>query len=116
MILFKTLKAKILDDWCCNCKIQMEVNYHQLYMLPMMVGHYVSHKDAGYYIKNLVKVNVKKDIPTGYYACGINSYKCPNCGKSLVKLAIFLPVRDEEKYEEYLVFEKGELDSFIHKI
>ena len=83
-------------------------------MLPMMVGHYVSHKDASYYKKNLVKVSKKADIPTGYYACGITKYHCPECQSERVKLSIFLPVRDVEKLEEVVFYENGELDDFIN--
>lgn len=89
-----------------------EVN-RSLYMLPMYVGNYVSHKDANYYKKNLRKVDRKKDIPPGVYACGIISYKCPKCSHRMVKLSIFLPVRDQEKYEDFIYFENGELDDFL---
>lgn len=61
----------------------------------------------------MIRVDKKADIPIGYYACGIYQYQCPNCKESLVKLSIFLPVRDQEKIEEIMYFKKGELDSFI---
>ncbi len=115
MGLFKKIKAKLLDSWCGECTLEMERVYHQLFMLPQTVGHYTSHSDAKYYEKNLVKVNVKKDIPTGNYACGIDVYKCPSCGQKIVKLSIFLPVRDALKYEDFIVFSEGELDSFISR-
>lgn len=82
-------------------------------MLPMMVGHYVAHKDADYYKKNLVPVDKKADIPTGMYACGIIEYKCPKCCHRAVKLSIFLPVRDQEKPEDAYLFENGEMDDFL---
>lgn len=84
-------------------------------MLPMTVGHYYSHQDAKYYKQNLIKINKKADIPIGTYACGIISYQCPNCGYKLTKLSIFLPVRDQEKYEEYIYFKNGELDEFLNQ-
>lgn len=82
-------------------------------MLPMMVGHYTSHKDPEYYRKNLRKVNRKADIPVGTYACGMIVYRCPACSHRTVKLSIFLPVRDQEKYEDGFLFENGELDDLI---
>ena len=104
------------DDWCKECQSEMEERSKKLYMLPMTVGHYVSHKDPEYYKENLIPVNRKSDIPTGNYACGITVYRCPECLHQLVKLSIFLPVRDQEKYEEFLYFENGEMDSFVAKI
>ncbi len=113
MNFWRKLRAPFHDDWCKKCTSQMEFNKENLFMLPMSVGNYVSHSEASYYINNLKLVNKKRDIPTGYYACGIYSYKCPKCGYSFVKLSIFLPVRDQEKYEEYIYFENGELDDFL---
>ncbi len=111
----KKFRAIFHDDWCSKCQTQMDETFHQLYMLPMMVGHYISHKDANYYKRNLIKVNRKADIPIGTYACGVISYKCPECGHQIVKLSIFLPVRDQEKYEETIYFDNEELDDFIRK-
>ncbi len=113
MGIIKKFKSLLHDDWCSNCQIQMTENYKQLFMLPMSVGHYISHKNADYYKKNLVKVNSKKEIPISIYACGIKKYRCSKCGKSLVQLSIFLPVRDQEKYEETIYYKNGELDTFI---
>lgn len=101
------------DDWCIHCTTSMEVRGKRLFMLPVMVDHYVRHEDAEYFKKNLVRVNKKKDIPVGFYACGILSYRCPNCGDSLVKLTVFLPVRDEENDEDYIYFKNHELDEFL---
>ena len=84
-------------------------------MLPMTVGHYVSHENPDYYKKNLMKVSCKAEIPTATYACGITVYECQECGHRAVKLSIFLPVRDIEKPEDAFYFEKGELDDFIWK-
>lgn len=103
------------DDWCRQCTEKMELTKKQLYMLPQVVGHYISHNDAQYYKKKLVKVNKKSEIPVGYYACGMYRYCCPKCDSKLVKLTIFLPVRDEEKYEDTILFQNGELDNFIYK-
>ena len=113
MGLIKKIRTYFHDDMCNNCQIQMEEKKRQLYVLPMTVGHYVSHQNASYYIKNLIKVEKKKDIPVGYYACGIHWYRCLKCGHQAVKLSIFLPVRDQEKQEEVFFFEKGEMDAFL---
>lgn len=101
------------DDWCSKCYEPMDVYKKELYMLPMMVGHYVSHTNPNYYKKNLIKVNSKKEIPVGTYACGIYVYKCPACSHKATKLSIFLPVRDVEKSEDAFLFENGEMDDFI---
>jgi hypothetical protein len=103
------------DDWCSKCQSKMDERKRQLYMLPMTVGHYVSHSNLDYYKQNLIKVNYKADIPTGTYACGIIVYECPKCNHRAVKLSIFLPVRDEEKYEDGMYLENGEMDDFIWK-
>lgn len=113
MGLIKKIKTFFHDDMCNNCQIQMEEKKRQLYALPMMVGHYIEHKDADYYRKNLHKVNRKADIPAGMYACGAVMYECLECGYKLTKLSIFLPVRDQEKYEDTICFENGELDDFL---
>ena len=47
------------------------------------------------------------------YACGAIWYRCPECGKRLTKLDLFLPVRDEEKHETPVLFENGELNEFL---
>lgn len=109
----KKMRSVFHDDWCKNCFNEMDIKHKQLYMLPMTVGHYYSHKDANYYKKNLIKVHRKADIPTGQYACGIISYKCPQCGYKMTKLSIFLPVREEEKQEESIYFENSEFDEFL---
>lgn len=113
MGIIKKFKSLFHYDWCSNCQLEMTETYKQLFMLPISVGHYISHDNAEYYKKNLIKVKNKKDIPIGIYACGITKYRCSTCGKALVKLSIFLPVRDEEKYEETICFKNGELDAFI---
>lgn len=113
MKLLRKMRSAFHDDWCSECTEVMEVRKKQLYMLPIMVGHYSSHSEASYYKKNLVKVEKKKDIPTGYYACGIHVYRCPKCHHKVVKLSIFLSVRDQEKYEENIYFKNGEMDDFI---
>jgi len=115
MGLFKKMQSIFHADWCSICQCQMKEKKRQLYMLPMIVGHYVSHDDPNYYKKNLIKVNCKADIPTGTYACGAIIYECPQCGNRIVKLSIFLPVRDEEKYEDSICYKNGELDDFIWK-
>jgi len=95
----------------------MEVIRKRLYAMPeQRVGHYVPHDDSGYYIKNLLPVSRKADIPTGMYACGLIAYRCPNCGHRAVKVSVFLPVRDAEKVEQALYFENGELDEFLWQI
>ncbi len=116
MSFFRKLKAPFHDDWCPECTAVLDVMQKQLYMLPMLVGNYTSHADAAYYIRNLIKVNKKADIPTGHYACGIHAYRCPDCGLRIVKLTIFLPVREEEKYEDTVVFRNGEMDAFLRQV
>ena len=113
MKIFRKIRSIFHDDWCSKCQSQMDERKRQLYRLPMMVGHYTSHENANYYKENLVKVNCKADIPTGTYACGAIMYECPRCGHQAVKLSIFLPVRDIEKYEDSFYFENGELDDFL---
>ena len=114
MGIFRKIREKFHDDWCSVCTSEMEVIYRQLYALPTMtVGHYISHDEPEYYKAHLVPVSRKAEIPTGMYACGIKAYRCPNCGHRAVKLSVFLPVRDIEKAEQNLYFEKGEMDDFI---
>lgn len=86
----------------------------RLFALPdMAVGHYTSHADADYYRQALQAVAQKTDIPAGIYACEAMRYRCPKCGKSLTKLSIYLPVRDQKKREEDILFENGQLDDFL---
>ena len=114
MGLFDKLLAKYQDDWCGDCKCGMEKVRKQLFALPdMTVGHYVEHKDAGYYKRNLRMVDKKADIPSGMYACGAIQYRCPECARRVTVLDPFLPVRDEEKHEGTVVFRGGELDDFL---
>lgn len=113
MGLFRKVRGIFHDDWCSQCQSEMDVIYKQLFTLPhIMVGHYINHDDASYYKKNLVKVSKKADIPTGVYACGMHAYHCPYCGHKAVKLTVFLPVREEEKIEQILYFDHGEMDDF----
>lgn len=116
MGVIRKFKALFHDNWCPTCTKEMDLEKKELYMLPMIVGHYVSHQNADYYKRNLIKVTKKADIPTGQYACGMYVYKCKNCNKKVVKLSIFLPVRDVEKYEDTIFFNNGELNSFINQI
>lgn len=88
----------------------------RIYALPMMVGNYSSHKDADYFRTHLRKVDHKEDIPAGMYACRAVAYRCPECGYRTVKLTVFLPVRDQEKFEEIVCFENGELDEFLSEV
>lgn len=94
----------------------MEETTRRLFALPTMyTDHYISHSDASYYIKNLIPVSKKADIPTGLYACGLIGMRCPECGHKAVLLSVFLPVRDMEKPEESLLFEHGELDGILYR-
>lgn len=113
--MFRKFRSYFHDDWCPECTTVMTIKQKKIYMLPMSVGHYISHQNAEYYKKNLIKVNKKSDIPVGIYACGMQVYCCPKCNKKVVKLSIFLPVRDEEKYEEKIFFNNGELNDFVNK-
>lgn len=115
MSFFRKIRSIFHGDWCKECTEVMDITKKQLYMLPVLVDHYISHNDATYYKNNLIKVNRKADIPIGYYACGITVYCCPKCDYKCVKLSIFLPVRDQEKYEDTVYFENGEMDDFIYK-
>lgn len=114
MGLIKKLKSKILDKYCSKCQHEMNVTLQMLYALPdMRVGHYVRHEDAGYYKQHLVAIRQKSQIPAGMYACRLYVYQCPSCGHRAVKLVVFLPVREEEKLEQGLYFENGEMDDFV---
>lgn len=114
MGIFKKAKAWLLDDWCTGCTEQMKLQKKQLFALPSMtVGHFVDHDDPNYFETNCVKVAKKADIPPGCYACGAYLYQCPKCQKKVVKLTIFLPVRDQEQTDGVHVFENGELVDFI---
>lgn len=115
MNIIRKIRSPFHDDWCKDCGKEMEITKKQLYMLPQTVGHYVSHENASYYKQNLIKVERKADIPVGCYACGIHAYYCPECCNQLVKLSIFLPVRDQEKYEDVIYFHHGEMDDFLNK-
>lgn len=114
MGLIGKLKAKFCDDYCSKCQHKMDVAAVSLYALPdMMVGHYVIHKDPGYYKKHLVPIRQKSQVPAGMYACSIQVYQCPQCGHRPVKMRVFLPVREEEKTEQMFYFENGEMNDFI---
>lgn len=114
MGVFRKMRAAFHDDWCSQCQTQMVERERKLFALPnMMVGHYVSHKEPEYYYQNLRAVSRKADIPSGMYACGLIAYQCPQCGHRAVKASIFLPVREQEKIEEAILFEKGELDGLF---
>ena len=114
MGLLNKLFAKFLDDWCRDCKCEMERHRKQLFAMPKMsVGNYVEHKDADFYQKNLCVVDKKADIPPGMYACEAIQYRCPECGRRVTVMDPFLPVRDEEKHEGTVVFRNGELDDFL---
>lgn len=114
--MFRKFCASFHDDWCDRCTKVMEIERKQLYAMPdQLVGHYVSHSDPNYYKTHLTPVSRKSDIPTGMYACGLILYRCPNCGHTAVKLSVFLPVREEEKVEECLYFDKHEMDDFVRQ-
>ena len=113
MIIFKKIKSLFKDNSCNKCYTDMEEEKRQLFMLPEMVSHYVHHDKAEYYLNNLVPVSKKADIPTGVYACGAIKYSCPKCGHKMIKLSIFLPVRDQEKYEDTVFYNDGEVDDLF---
>lgn len=108
---FSAINKRLQDNWCKGCKQEMFAAGTQLYIVPMTVGHYVSHKDAAYYLNNLRPIMNKSQIPTGYYACDGKMYQCPRCGQRVTALRMFLPVRDAEKSEETVFFRNGEVDS-----
>lgn len=113
MGIFKKVRAALRDDWCSKCCEPMDHEEKQLFFLPQRVGHYRKHEDVEYYLENLELVEKKADIPTGYYACGAYVYFCPRCAKRIVKLLIFLPVRDEEMIEDVHVFEDERLRELV---
>lgn len=113
MPLFKKIKSLFKDNSCNECYADMDIIKRQLFMFPAMVGHYEHHDGAEYYLNNMIPVDKKADIPTGVYACGATKYLCPKCGHEMVKLSIFLPVRDQEKYEDMLFFNNGEVDDLF---
>ncbi len=116
MGIFRKMRSMFHEDWCNLCQSEMEVMHKQLYALPdVTVGHYSSHEDAAYYREHLVPVEKKAQIPAGMYACGLHSYRCPQCWNRRVKLTVFLPVREEEKVEEILFFDNGELDGLVYQ-
>ena len=113
MGLLQNLRARFCDDYCDRCKTKAEVAGQRLFALPMTVGNYSSHKDASYYLRNLHPVSGKADIPAGLYACSAIRYRCADCGRQFVKLKIFLPVREQEQFEESLLFREGELNELV---
>lgn len=114
MGLLDKLLARFQDNWCGDCKCEMEKVRKRLFALPdMTVGHYVECKDPAYYKRELRAVDKKEDIPPGMYACGAIQYRCPECGKRVTVMDPFLPVRGEEKHEGNVVFQNGELDEFL---
>ena len=114
MGLFSRMLARPQDNWCRDCKREMEEARRRLLALPSQtVGHYVEHTDPGYYTEELCTVGGKSDIPPGMYACEAVQYRCPQCGRRVTVLDPFLPVREEEKHEGTLVFEDRALDDFL---
>ena len=102
------------QDWCKECKRELEEVRRQLFALPgVSVGHYVEHTDPEFYQENLYIVDQKADIPPGMYACGAIQYRCLGCGKRVTVLDPFLPVRDQEKHEGRVMFRNGELDDVL---
>lgn len=111
---FQKAKAWLLDDHCTGCAVPMDTVKKQLYMLPnLIVGHYVAYDDPHFYESHMVQVNKKADIPTGFYACYAYVYQCPKCHKQVVKLKIFLPVRDQEQLEDTYLYEEPSLIKFV---
>ena len=116
MGIFSTITKRFKDNWCKECKSEMNTAAKQLFWMPMTVGHYTEHKDAGYYLKNLQPIMNKKQIPPGYYACEVTMYRCSGCGKRITVVSPFLRVRNEEKNEIGQIYEKGELDSLFENL
>ena len=116
MGIFRKMRSVFHDDWCNLCQSEMDVLHRQLYALPdMTVDHYTSHDNPDYYRNHLIPVEKKAQIPAGVYACGLHVYRCPVCGHRRTKLTTFLPVRDQEKMEEILFFDHGELDGLVYQ-
>ena len=54
MGLFSRMLARLQDNWCRDCKREMEEARRRLFALPnQTVGHYVEHTDPGYYTEGL---------------------------------------------------------------
>lgn len=113
MGVFNAITKRFNPNWCKSCKTEMNTVSCRLFWMPMTVGHYIDHKDAGYYLKNLQPIMNKAQIPPGYYACEANMYRCPDCGRRVAAISPFLQVRNEEKTEITRRFENGELDSLF---
>ena len=70
---------KYQDDWCRECKCAMEKLRKQLFALPnMTVGHYVEHKDAAYYRKNLRVVGKRRISRRACTPAGPSSTAAPS--------------------------------------
>ena len=115
MSLFKKAKAWFRDDWCTECVAPMEARKKQLFLLPMTVGHYETFDSAGYYLRNLIRISKKSDIPAGTYASRVYLYHCPSCDKNVAKVVNFLPLRDQEQIEETFLFEDQDFFDFVSK-
>lgn len=113
MGVFSAITKRFKSNWCGNCKTEMATMYKRLYWMPMTVGHYAEHKDAGYYLKNLKPLMNIAQIPAGYYACDASMYRCSGCGRRITVMTPFLQVRNEEKTESHIIFENGELDNLF---
>lgn len=113
MGIFSAITKRFKDNWCKSCKAEMNTVSQRLFWMPMTVGHYTEHKDAGYYLKNLQPIMNKAQIPPGHYACDVSMYRCPGCGRRIAAVSPFLQVRNEVKTEISHTFENGELDSLF---
>ena len=110
MGLLNKLLKKHRFDYCKPCKKIMEEDKKQLFFIPVFQGNKLPENDVNYFLKNLIPVNNKSEIPLGYYACGGKKLVCDNCLKSVVSLEVFLPVRDQELFECYYSFDDGALN------
>lgn len=113
MGLFRKLKAVLRDDWCGTCQVPMDTTFQRIYTLPMTVGHYRAHKNPAYYLENLRRVS--GEIMPGVYVCELTAYRCPDCGRRVVRLCIYLPVRGNRKFEDTYEFTHGELDDLLRQ-
>ena len=113
------LKRIFFGDGCSKCgsRVPPVLINKRLFALPTMtVGHSTHLWEEGaaeYLIQHLVPISKKAEIPAGMYACGVVSYRCPECGYHWVQADIFLPVRDQEKHEQNIWFKNGELDCLL---
>ncbi len=111
MNIIKAIRAPFQDSWCKKCFRTMDETHNQLFaMAGVTVAHFRPHADPEYFLRTLKPIPSLSNLPAGLYACRGVRYHCPKCGRTLVRLSIFLPVRGKEKEEEDVYFDRGQVD------